>query len=259
MSYYYGAASAAGKAQGEEEPGMTPGARPAFVLAGTAYENTTVAATHQPTYPATVNSGEMAVVVAWARGAGASNISLALHADAVSAGWTHVTGSPLSTADTFEKLLVAYRTGLAGSEDGSAMEGGIVGTAAVETETHIHAVIFTVSAADGFHATPIEDPDSTEETGTTVAGPTVTPEDTNRLAVSIIGFSDDGMGADAFAGASATWTEHIDISTALQTDSTIQVQTAPADGEVSGGSDTVNIDTIRLRFSFAIAPADVEA
>lgn len=240
-----------------KQAATTPGARPAFGLAGTAYESTTAGATHQPTYPATVNAGEMAIAVMWGRQSGAGFLDFSLHANATAAGWT-VIGTPKETTDETEELIVAYRTGLAGTEDGAAMEGGIVGTASSETESHVHGIIFTVSAANGFRATtPIEDIKSAEETGTTVNGPTVSPSSTNRLAVSVIGFSDDGIGAAAFTGASATWTERIDVGTALQTDSTIQVQTAPADSEVSGGSFTASLDVTRLRFSFAIAPADI--
>jgi hypothetical protein len=176
----------------------------------------------------------------------------------VTAGWVNVTGSLRSSADTFEEMLVAYRTDPAGTEDGAAMEGGIVGNG-TETESHVQGVIFTVSAADGFHATPIESVASAEETGTTVNGPTVTPSDVRRLAISIIGFSDDDPTPAEFTGASATWTEQIDIPLDLQTDSEIQVQTAPADAEVSGGSFTAATNLTRLRFSFAIAPADVPA
>lgn len=236
------------------QAGTTPGTRPAFSAAGTAYENTTLVTTHQPTYPATVNAGDKAFLVMWGESSAATSFSL--HADAVTAGWTMISSSPLQTAATTKCLAVATRD-CAGTEDGASMEGGITGSGN-ETTSHVHGCIFTVSAADGFHASPIEDVNTAEETGTTVNGPTVTPNDINRLAMSIIAFDLSAQGLDAFSGANATWTERIDITTELQTDSNIQVQTAPADAEVSGGSDTTLDDTTRLRFSFAIAPADIQ-
>lgn len=233
----------------------TPGGRPAFVDQGAVLKSADiVTGPFQPVWPATVNAGDLGLLVAAIQNT-PGGLNFALTAAAVSEGWVEI-GKVISSAGTLGLLVAAKIAD--GDEDGAAMVGGYDRSSGTNTGDATMARILRFTAANGFATTPYEAVGTGEFSGTTYNAPTIVPGGANRLAVAVaVAQLSDAAGFDAFAGASGgTWAEISDFSDALGPAQNIQVQTADIDSTISGGSDAVN-DLTYLTVKFALVPAPV--
>jgi hypothetical protein len=258
MSYYYGSAQARASAA------LAPGAMPAFGAIGTATSTATVAGTHALVYPATVGAGDLVYIVAWAMEQSDGIDAMALHADAVSVGFVEIAGSPFKkTGDGANDywILIARKTAV-GDEDSTTLTNAVTVTCNTTTADGLHGLMFNLTAANGFAATPEEGFGTQTEVfnAQTMNAPGVTPTDVNRLGLSILGLSNDPTGLAAWAGASPdTWAVAALSQTTSGGGMTIQIQEIDlSSGDpVSGGSETWSGNASGFAVGFAVAPADV--
>ncbi len=237
-------------------PTLDPGARPAYSSAGTATSSATLTGAKNMVHPATVTVGDLLIYAAIGRNTNA-NATLALAAAATGAGWLNVPGSPFQSSSGNTALLCAWKRAT-GSEGGTTLTGGITGGGGTTSDT-FYGLMFRFTAADGFHATPIEDDEMlAPTTGATYTGPSLTGTDVNRLAVAINFLSSATAVASAFSGATGgTWTERSDTAANNGAATEIEVQTAAVDAAISGGTMTLGASNFCYTFGLLLRPADV--
>ena len=122
------------------------------------------------------------------------------------------------------------------------------------------AVVHAYSAANGFHASPIEAITSLAGTDAQPTGPTITTLGNNRRAVCGVCTSGNNTSLPAFTGMSGgTWTMNNEDNTTSGGDGTIQVQSAPlaSAGTISGGAMGTITGTNWTVVGFALRPAEI--
>lgn len=241
-----------------------PGAMPAYSSNGTVTGTNVLQATHSLVYPATITAGDLLILVAWGQESGAGP-TLTLHADAISAGFTNITGSPFTNTGSAAgdyQLLVAWKIA-GGGEDGTTLTNAVTATGGTSTDG-FHGFIFRMTAADGFAAMPIESIVSDLDNASLAqsqGGPTITPTDVNRRGVSIMAGNNDPTGVGVYAGASGgTWVEAFESNSTFGVGGMfIQIQTCDlsAGNAISGGTMTWTGGTNVIQVAFAAVPANV--
>jgi hypothetical protein len=169
------------------------------------------------------------------------------------AGWNPFPDNPYGGANHARQALF-WKIG-----NGSETAVSITGTGGTSADLFL-ALVNRFTAADGFHATPIESIAMLAGTDNTPDAPTVTPGGVNRLAVCVVGLDEHDATVDPFSGESGgDWAEHTQQSTTSGGGGLLQIQSSDQSGggQISGGTMSATAAPEWTAVAFAIRPADV--